>query len=128
MTDVIIPILFPVKHLDDAQSGPANIVLVPGLTEGEQEFILANKSQLGKGTARHAAVYTYSVWVMFRSIPIAMQLLILIAIILSIFYFPFVVMFFVRALQLDETNVRLIASMAACLVLVITIVIVHLVT
>lgn len=131
MTDVLFAIAYPPRREEEEEEKNArstNVVFVAGLSDAERGFILENRAQLGHGAAKRAAVYTYSVWVMFRSLPIVIQLLVLIALIVAIINIPYIVMFCARAIQSDETSVRMIASLCASIVLIVTIVVLHLVT
>lgn len=101
------------------------LVFVPGLSDGEKDFIRENKSRLGSGAAKQAADYTHARWVNFRSTPIVLQLLAWVAAVVIIISIPYVLMYIGRATQSRESQTRMLTSLGAGLSVTALIAAVH---
>lgn len=131
MSSVLGAILFPPVSDPDAHrplSSTASLQFVNGLTDGEQLFIQDNSNQLATSHARMAADYTVSIWLLFRHLPIVVQLLVMIGVFVAIANIPYVIMYIVRAIQAKESKARMIASLCTAITLIIVIVLVHVFT
>lgn len=126
MTEVFYAIVHAGLHPKEndfpriGKAGP--LVLVSGLTDGEQEFIRQNKSQLGSGSARRTGDYIVALLALFRSLPIVVQLLFVAGFIASIIIIPYFIMYIYLANKAPETGSKMLSSLVTGIVLSVVLV------
>lgn len=108
---------------DRKKAADVPLVFVQGLTEGEQDFVRDNRTQLGSGKAKHAWDAIVEDWKIFRSIPIVLQLLVLVVLLLVVIFAPFVGNVILMAIQSPDQHaaIRMMVSLGALAVLSVAI-------
>lgn len=98
---------------------------VSSLSDPEKAFVQANRAQLGSGRARHFADLVHAYWRLFRSLPIVIQLLLLITLVMSVIVSPYVGQVMIEAMKApNHPGMRMIVSCVSSGVLSITILLV----
>lgn len=97
------------------------LVFVSGLTDPEKAFIQANRLQLGSGKAKHLLDTVHAYWKLFRSLPIVVQLLLLISVVMTVIVSPYVGSVMMEAMKVPQhAGMRMIVSTASVIVLFVT--------
>lgn len=129
MSDIIYSIYDSFRHPKEADqpvvdTGVEPLVLVPGLSTEEQVFVRENRSQLGSGHVKKAVDVTHSWLVLFFSLPIVIQLLMILALIMLIVITPFVIQYTKMAIQSPESSSRTVLSLAVFIIISLLILVV----
>lgn len=121
MSDIIRAI-YAVKDPDAPRviGAMPKLILVAGMTAGEQAFVLQNQAKLGSGAARRFASTTMGVWAAFTALSMVTRLLVGVLVTAVIVAVPFMCQAIWLASKDPINGLSLVASIVVGIVLVMT--------